>query len=86
MTETELYHHGIKGMKWGVRKDTTDNVSSTNRRLRKLNRLNNRMEKNLSVSRHLNEYYDSAKKSKNLFKKATSISQFADRKIVNSRR
>ena len=85
MTETELYHHGVKGMKWGVRKDTSGSASSIDRRVRKLNRLNSRMEKNLAVSRHLNEYYDSAKKSNNLLKRATSMSQFADRKIVNRR-
>ena len=26
--EYELYHHGVKGMKWGVRKKTDSNVSS----------------------------------------------------------
>ena len=25
----ELYHHGVKGMKWGVRKDKTSNGSTT---------------------------------------------------------
>lgn len=37
MTETELYHAGVKGMKWGVRKDKTSsgNTSTTKIKRRK---------------------------------------------------
>lgn len=35
MTEMELYHHGVKGMKWGVRKDK---YKAMNRQQRKKTR------------------------------------------------
>ena len=28
----ELYHHGVKGMKWGVRKDTINVIGKTSRK------------------------------------------------------
>ena len=37
MTETELYHAGVKGMKWGVRKDKTSSNGTTTKIKRRKN-------------------------------------------------
>lgn len=34
----ELYHHGVLGMKWGIRKQTIKNVNRSNKLSRKLNK------------------------------------------------
>ena len=30
--ENELYHHGVKGMKWGVRKARPESTGNSNRK------------------------------------------------------
>ena len=41
MNQDELYHYGVKGMKWGVRKDPDTGQSISKRNLRKKMRSDN---------------------------------------------
>lgn len=40
---TELYHYGVLGMKWGVRRDRSGTI---NKAYKKLSKLDNNVEKN----------------------------------------
>ena len=41
----ELKHYGVKGMKWGVHKAINRSGKDSRRMIKKLNRVNDRMEK-----------------------------------------
>ena len=76
--ENELYHHGVKGMKWGVRRYQNPNGSLTNAGKRQRSKAIRITEKELVRSNKLQEKYKSYT-VKN--KKALELSKLDDKKI-----
>ena len=54
----DLKHYGVKGMKWGVRKAINRSGKDSRRMIKKLNRVNDRMEKNHTLQNYLNTRID----------------------------
>lgn len=48
----ELYHYGIKGMKWGVRRDRIDGTSSVSAKKKKKKIIARELDKNASIMRN----------------------------------
>ena len=76
---TELYHHGVKGMKWGVRRQAKSYLTRTKRDLHMLNdREYNQKVRSLKDQRDLGsidqKQYKSAKKDAKLKRKETTKS------------
>lgn len=67
LSETELYHHGVKGMKWGVRK-TYDKYLQRKRRVKKSNyifdQINNTIQPDASSGNKLNKIKSSSRNYK----------------------
>ena len=130
INDGELYHYGVKGMKWGIRKvrkwatseyqpsSTKSSVLSglyaasggklfrktldksnerdaenwkrakeeyTDRSVRKLNRVNTRMEKHRTVQSHSSKRIAAGKSSKNPFTKMYGASFGPDQKFASAR-
>jgi hypothetical protein len=81
----ELYHYGVKGMKWGVRKAANRSEKDSRRMLKKLNRANNRMEKHRTVQTVLNDRIDAGKRTKNPLIKLYGMSFVLDQKFAAAR-
>lgn len=81
----ELYHYGVKGMKWGIRKTANGSEKDSRRMLKKLNRTNNRMEKHRTVQTALSEHIATGKRSRNPFIKLYGASLILDQKIAAAR-
>lgn len=79
----ELYHYGIPGMRWGVRKNSYN--KTVHRSIKKLNRANNKMEKHHVVKTELNRRVELGKKSKNPFVKIYGTSFVLDKKFASAR-
>lgn len=81
----ELFHWGVKGMKWGVRKTSARSEKDSRRMLKKLNRANNRMEKHKTVKNKLSERVAAGKNTKNPFVKMYAASFALDQKFTSAR-
>lgn len=81
----ELYHYGVKGMKWGVRKTANRSEKDSRRMLKKLNRTNNRMEKHRTVQTELSKRIAAGKSTKNPFIKLYGASFILDQKFTAAR-
>lgn len=55
MAEYELYHYGVKGMKWGVRKSVKNAVSGVRKKIKTRREENKAMKEDMGTSRY-NEY------------------------------
>ena len=61
---SELSHYGVKGMKWGVRKDPIRSDGLTGRAARKANRIENRANKRISkVTRERDKFLDARRRN-----------------------
>lgn len=82
----ELYHHGVKGQKWGVENGPPYPLSdeiSTGRRLKKVEKLQEKSEKNRGYMKKHEDYYDNKTKKEN-----EKVDKKADKKIekINKKR
>ncbi len=71
MTENELYHYGVLGMKWGVRRARSKGTSYTykSRAQKKYDSKVNKMEERKSNGKHINERkYKVAKSKQQMYK------------------
>lgn len=82
----ELYHHGVKGQKWGVENGPPYPLSSdvsTGKRLKKIEKLEKKSEQNRGYMKKHEDYYDNKLKKEN-----EKVDKKADKKIdkVNKKR
>ena len=82
----ELYHHGVKGQKWGVENGPPYPLSdevSTGKRLKKVEKLEKKSELNRGYMKKHEDYYDNKTKKEN-----EKVDKKADKKIekINKKR
>lgn len=82
----ELYHHGVKGQKWGVENGPPYPLSdevSTGKRLKKIEKLEKKSELNRGYMKKHEDYYDNKTKKEN-----EKVDKKADKKIekINKKR
>lgn len=84
--ELELYHHGVKGMKWGVRKKYQAwKEKNANKKIRRIEttREENKLERKLADD-NLRDKYDTPKKAEKLaFGLATNKATYEHTEVTN---
>lgn len=63
ISEAELYHYGVKGMKWGVRKNAREFYDKRIQKERKKNKINYELDK-------FNDYIDATSRPENKLNKS----------------
>lgn len=80
----ELKHYGVKGMKWGVRKAINRSGKDSRRMIKKLNRVNDRMEKNRALQNYLNTRIDISENHK-LIGKLERLALTKNKELIGNR-
>ena len=82
--DNELYHHGVKGMKWGVRRYRNYDGSYTKRGLERYGKAESRYDKNKSAYDKAKLDYKAGKVDKSTVKRAKSDMKMAKRRMSDA--